>query len=431
MQFKVIWALLLGIGIMPSGWVRADSSSSEDIAERYVQLANRQKELIHQRIKIAEKWRDWRYTKAKDDYTMGYTPLSRIDAEIDSYLKEIQRLDIEVARVQASRADLEKMAYWTRDFAKQQDLAKEQCLFDECKKTLSPFAKIQTLQSDLIQIESKLLRDELLKEAQEDSSQNSAGNSNLFSLAHSILSLQEKRFDCERTLMRLQYNSVIQAEPMAECLESIIARNEPIRPTFPKDEKWPNVIDNAMSIHSPTHSVKDLLTGEESSLEAWALKQQPASIHPWEFFEKAYVLSQGNLYKALRTAYNVLRLNRTRPPFQRNLMDIRGDRPKLGDNSGDWYHFFGTMLAWRTTGYITYAGAALYRVFEGEEWLKELSGPGHDPKEEGIDFAGIRAMQLLNDRLEGRYLVQKKGKKPTPSDPSRACRVERVLRFTP
>lgn len=416
---------------MLSEWGRADSSSSEDIAERFIQLANRQKERINQRVKIAEKWRDWRYKKVNNDYTMGYTPLSRIDAEIDSYLNEIRRLDIEIARVQASRVNLEKMGYWIRDFTKQQDLAREQCLFDQCQKTLSPFAKIQALQADLIQIESKLLHESILRESsQNDAADDSQGSSNLFSLAHGILSLQEKRFDCERTLMKLQYNSVIQAEPMAECLESIIARNEPLHPTFPKDEKWPNLIKNMISINSPTTSVKDLLTGVESSLEEWALKQQPASIHPWDFFEKAYVLSKGNLYQALRTAYNVLRLNRTRPPFQRNLMDIRGDRPKQGDNSGDWYHFFGTMLAWRTTGYITYAGAALYLVFEGEEWFKEVSGPGFDPKEEKMDFAGIRTMQLLNDRLEERYLTQKKGKQRPSADLSRTCRVERVLHFT-
>jgi|GEM_PF-4554808 len=429
MQIRVIWALLLGMCILPSGWSWADLLSSEDIAERFIRLANRQKELINQRIKIAEKWREWRYKKASDDYTMGYTPLSRIDAEIESYLHEIRRLDIEVARAQASRANLGKMVYWVRDFTQQQNVDQEQCLFDQCQKTLNPFAKIQKLQSDLIQIESKLLRDNIQNIALDEPQSDSKGSSQLFSLADGILKLQEKRFDCERTLMNLEYNSVIQAEPMAECLESIIARNEPLHPTFPKDEQWPGTIENAMSIHSPTNSIKNLLTGDESSLEEWALKQQAASIHPWDFFEKAYVLSQGNLYKTLRTAYNVLRLNRTRPPFQRNLMDIRGDRPKQGDNSGDWYHFFGTMLAWRTTGYITYAGAALYRFFEGEAWIREISGAGYDSKEEGMDLAGIRAMQLLNDRLAQRYLTQKKGKQRPPSDASRACRVERVLQF--
>lgn len=96
-------------------------------------------------------------------------------------------------------------------------------------------------------------------------------------------------------------------------------------------------------------------------------------------------------------------------------MDIRGDRPDKGDNSGDWYHFFGAMLAWRTTGYVTYAGAVFYLLTGGEE--------------EETDLAGIGTMQLLKDRHANRYLNKNSlGAKPAPNR-ERACRVEHVLLF--
>lgn len=431
MQIKSCWAILIWTLYSPFVFAQSDTLSQETFAENYIRLAQHQKELLQQRIRIAEKWREWRSKEAKDDYRLGYTPLSRIDAEIEIYLGEIRKIETDIARFQVNQVDQEKLSHLIRLFSKQHDLATEVCLRDQCNKRLAPFQKVYQLSTDLIQVDSKLLESFLLKEEPKEDSTEQTAEPNSFLLAHALLSLQEQRFSCERTLMTLRYNSILQAQPMAECLEAIIAEHEPLHPTFPKDEQWPSLLHSMSSIDSPTNSVQNFLSGKEPALETWTLKQQPASIRPWDFFEQAYLLSEGNLYLALRTAFNVLRLNRTRPPFQRNLIDIRGDRPNRGDNSGDWYHFFGTMLAWRTTGYITYLGAMYYQITGGEE---EEAGPlvrgaGHDEKESRIDLAGIETMQFLNDRLQRRYSTKTTPPPPPATDRKRACRLEHVLLF--
>jgi hypothetical protein len=407
-----LFALFSIMSLFPAPGRTDETPSVESFAGKYIRFANRRREVIKERIKIAEAWRRTRYEKLGNDYAMGYTPLSRIDAEIESYLGELRRMDAEIALLNANQKEPQGMVNWLKSYSRRENLSQQLCLFEQCQATLRPFAQVQKLQSDLVQVHSQLFLDQLLEEGAEDR----ARDPDLVSLGNRILSLEERRFDCERTLMTLRYDSVLLPGPMAECLEALIARNPSVRPTSPRDESWPNPIANIQSIDAPTYSVLKLATGKEAELQEWVLKQSPASIRPWEFFEKAYLLSGGDLYVALRSAFNTLRLNRTNPPFQRKLMDIRGDRPAKGDNSGDWYHFFGTMLAWRTTGYTAVLGSAFYGIFD-------------EAKEQAADRAGIRTMQELEERLESRYHAEKGKSIPPAPDAERSCRVERVLKF--
>lgn len=97
-------------------------------------------------------------------------------------------------------------------------------------------------------------------------------------------------------------------------------------------------------------SSRFMYVGKEEKLILWIKTQPDKSITIQKLFDKSYDLNQGNLYLTLLTIENVLsdatfEKNREHTAVNQKLADLYVKSP---NKFGDWYHFFGTMLA----GYV-------------------------------------------------------------------------------
>ncbi len=90
-------------------------------------------------------------------------------------------------------------------------------------------------------------------------------------------------------------------------------------------------------------------TGREAQLQQRLLEYPDRSVAVEDMFRESYRLNQGDLYKTLLTAENVLAHDpfdprRAEQPLQKKLEYIRNDQPQVGDNFGAWYHLFGVAV---------------------------------------------------------------------------------------
>jgi len=93
-----------------------------------------------------------------------------------------------------------------------------------------------------------------------------------------------------------------------------------------------------------------MYVGQEVALIKWIRKQSDNSVKIEDLFRQSYRLNSGNVYLTLLTIENVLsdatfEENRENTAVNQKLTDLYAASP---NKFGDWYHFFGTMLA----GYV-------------------------------------------------------------------------------
>ena len=130
-----------------------------------------------------------------------------------------------------------------------------------------------------------------------------------------------------------------------------------------------------------------LPTGKEDQLENRLMKYDDKSVRLEDVFRESYLLNDGNLYKTMLTAENVLAKNvyskdRDSQPLQKKLQYIRNDSEPEGDNFGGWYHFMGASLY----GLMRPAPAA--KAVMLTEALGSVFLEGPDRQETHINVAG-------------------------------------------
>lgn len=130
-----------------------------------------------------------------------------------------------------------------------------------------------------------------------------------------------------------------------------------------------------------------LPTGKEDQLENHLMKFDDRSVKLEDVLGESYRLNEGNLYKTLLTAENVLAKDvycpdRDQQPLQKKLEYLRNDSEPEGDNFGAWYHFMGASLY----GLMRSAPVAKAVVLTEAAGSFFLEGP--DRQETHINVAG-------------------------------------------
>lgn len=236
------------------------------------------------------------------------------------------------------------------------------------------------------------------------SSDEVAGNDKSFNAS---VDLAVRTWTCNRGIGNWEGTILMDHEKMSSCMYNTFKKK------FPKAK-----IDLSGSKEFAAHRTADAFVdlGSKSprileTLSGRVLKAKDYQLRPWELFESCTEVSDGDLRKAIDLCYQVLRYNRQRPIFTRKLMDIRGDRSAGGDNSGDWYHFFGMMYKGMTMGSFTPIAYNIYSLL-----------PMVDEVEERSDRAG------MNVGLEMRKFV-KDNQPARVNDLSSQCNVKRIFNF--
>lgn len=92
-------------------------------------------------------------------------------------------------------------------------------------------------------------------------------------------------------------------------------------------------------------------TGHEEKLSDWILKQETRSLSIHEMFQKAYEISEGNIYEAFLTIENVLSENFYLGGPNREKLTVSTKLEKIINHTGGefdlfgpWYHLFGMLL---------------------------------------------------------------------------------------
>ena len=112
----------------------------------------------------------------------------------------------------------------------------------------------------------------------------------------------------------------------------------------------------------------DWISGQETALKKWVLRQKDNSIDPVRIFEASLRLNRGNIWNAVLTIHQLLRVHARWSEHRRygveaarlsqqevtdffnKFVDIRGDLWELnpeklhGDHAGSWYRIWGSML---------------------------------------------------------------------------------------
>lgn len=97
-------------------------------------------------------------------------------------------------------------------------------------------------------------------------------------------------------------------------------------------------------------SARFMYVGQEKALIGWIKTRPDNSIRIEDLFRQSYQLNNGNVYLTVLTIENVLsdatfEADRENTLVNRKLTELYAHSP---NKFGDWYHFFGTMLA----GYV-------------------------------------------------------------------------------
>ncbi len=108
-------------------------------------------------------------------------------------------------------------------------------------------------------------------------------------------------------------------------------------------------------------SARFLYVGQEIPLIDWIKTCPDQSVTIEQLFHQSYSLNKGNVYLTILTIENVLsdatfEVNRENTLVNRKLADLYADSP---NKFGDWYHFFGTMLA----GYVKESASTIAQVY--------------------------------------------------------------------
>lgn len=108
-------------------------------------------------------------------------------------------------------------------------------------------------------------------------------------------------------------------------------------------------------------SSRFLYVGQEENLIEWIKNRPDRSVTIEELFRQSYILNQGNVYLTILTIENVLsdatfEADRENTLVNQKLADLYVASP---NKFGDWYHFFGTMLA----GYVGEPAHLIVRLY--------------------------------------------------------------------
>ena len=143
-------------------------------------------------------------------------------------------------------------------------------------------------------------------------------------------------------------------------------------------------------------SARFLYVGQEVPLIEWIKKQPDNSITIEQLFRRSYKLNNGDVYLTLLTIENVLsdatfEADRENTIVNRKLADLYANSP---NKFGDWYHFFGTMLA----GYVREPAVSIAKIYG--TYRKISRGEEAEKATMAADRAGARAGVDLRNSLE-------------------------------
>ena len=172
---------------------------------------------------------------------------------------------------------------------------------------------------------------------------------------------------------QLRMPRFLQENPIIMSDSEKIIDNTQLRPLYDKDELYAqikNIIKNEKNGQKlsrgekhiwrkalvPSKIVVALATasssrfmyvGQEIPLIEWIKRHPDNSITVEDLFRESYILNKGNVYLTILTIENVLsdatfEENREYTVVNQKLVDLYEHSP---NKFGDWYHFFGTMLA--------------------------------------------------------------------------------------
>lgn len=113
------------------------------------------------------------------------------------------------------------------------------------------------------------------------------------------------------------------------------------------DKSKPFALSKIIVALATATSARFMYVGQEVALIDWIKAQPDDSVTIEKLFRKSYVLTRGNVYLTILTIENVLsdatfEAERENTLVNRKLTDLYVHSP---NKFGDWYHFFGTMLA--------------------------------------------------------------------------------------
>ncbi|RYZ86949.1 MAG: hypothetical protein EOP06_13555 [Proteobacteria bacterium] len=230
-----------------------------------------------------------------------------------------------------------------------------------------------------------------------------------------------KNFACQRGLASSVQPVELDAGPLGQCFASIMIESVGNNPSALKiSDGTTGRLPHEKNMHAfgPAHEriTKQLELSTDYQLT------------PPELFKSCAKESAGSLREALELCYEVLRYNRLRPDIRRKLVDIRGDRPTGGDNSGDWYHLFAMSYTAVRFGALTkpmYWAAANNWDNAATLLVSKFGQTKGDILEIRNDMIGATTGQTATKTIED---YQSKKAKPNPS--AQLCNPEQILKKT-
>ena len=217
---------------------------------------------------------------------------------------------------------------------------------------------------------------------------------------------------------------LFKAEQTLENLKNIIREEEQrgYEVSLGRMHSWSNgnlfVLSKIVVALATASSARFMYVGQEEALIAWIAQQPDNSVQVEDLFRKSYILNKGNVYLSILTIENVLsdatfEKDRENTLVNRKLADLYADSP---NKFGDWYHFFGTMLA----GYASEPAriiAELYgiyrRISRGQDAEKatmaaDLAGADMGIKLRSFVIASDKKLQqMLQKRVEDWNIISK------------------------
>jgi len=178
--------------------------------------------------------------------------------------------------------------------------------------------------------------------------------------------LRTPRFAKENPIIKTNVKPVVdntQAKPLfnqektLEAIKKIIEEEEKkgIKFSGGRVHAWNNyyhkhLFSKIIMALATASSSRFLYVGQEIPLINWLRTQPDNSVNIEALFHKSYILNKGNLYLTILTIENVLsdatfEKDREDTMVNHKLVNLYEESP---NKFGDWYHFFGTMLA----GYV-------------------------------------------------------------------------------
>ncbi|MBO4708080.1 MAG: hypothetical protein J5594_05980 [Elusimicrobiaceae bacterium] len=156
-------------------------------------------------------------------------------------------------------------------------------------------------------------------------------------------------------------------------------------------------------------SSRFMYVGQEIPLIEWIKRHPDNSITVEDLFRESYILNQGNVYLTIVTIENVLsdatfEENREYTIVNQKLVDLYEQSP---NKFGDWYHFFGTMLA-GYTGEQAEIIADMYTVYRRISRGKNAEKSTMDADTTGAKI-GMKLKNFVDEEIDGklRTLIKK------------------------